>query len=837
MKKNREDDRPLRGADYIVTFLCLIGAFLCLYFFWLDFNHTLTRQHEDPVGIISWKYHAAQRRFANRVLWDRLKKNTPIYNGDYIRTAELSEATITFTGGNIVDLDENTLIEIFVENGKPRLDLFRGDLAVNNTAGTGIILRAGDKTVYVDEGTVLNSRITADGNLNLSLSEGSATVEADGETRQLAEGDALSLDSGGLVFDTAQTVMLSPKPTARLIHSGEKKLPVEFAWKGVNYAADDRTRIDIATDRGFTRILHSLNGAAQDRKPAELAPGVYYWRAYPVSMAETAPAAAGDAISSGRLTIASVPAPKLLSPEQGFNYQYRNRPPALKFQWTASPEAASYLLEAADNPGLENPALRESVQGGTDGVIFFNFTGLEKGRWYWRVTPVLGGEYEGSLDPSAPASFTITRSGNLAAPALLTPRPDAVIGSQATYFSWQNEAEAESYTLLISPEADLRNPVITRQTAANYYSYGAEDLPLGQYYWGVYQTGLDGKTSGTSPSRPFTIQQWEPVLRPTFPQDTYTTTAAALRDTRFTWKTNLSTPLRFQVSVTPDFARLEVDEAVAGSFTGLSLGEGQWYWRVAAETGSLQTAARSLRVRQGLAAPERLAPAGPITVQADTATAFTWQDVDGADTYTLNLYIGDRSTGTPLRNIPFIRGSQVEIPLDQDGAYTWTVQAFVNARAGSTRLSSPLASAAFTVNTSAAPPPGVPPAALLPEPGNRRPLNGYTLGVAQLRTVRTIAFSWNAVPAANRYIVTLYRETAGGRQLVRRWEPSRQNSLVLDDLSILGNSGFIWQVEAMRVGADDMIEQRGTPGENRFTVNLPPLPRDTLKNPGKVYGQ
>ncbi|GHU77867.1 hypothetical protein FACS189462_0880 [Spirochaetia bacterium] len=832
MKKNREDGGLLQDADYIVTFLCLIGAFLCLYFFWLDFNHTLARR-EAPVGTISWKYKTAQRRFTDRVLWDRLKKNTPVYNGDYIRTAGLSEAAITFIGGNVVDLDENTLIEIFAENGKPRLDLMRGDLAVNTTSGSVMILRAGGNIVNVDDGTVLNTRMTEEGNLNLSVSEGSAALEAAGETRHLAAGDALSLDSGGFVFDTPQTVMLSPKPAARLVHSGENPLQVEFAWKGVNYADGDRTRIDIAADWGFTRILHSLDGAAQDRMPAELAPGAYYWRAYPVSMTETVPDAAEAAISTGRLTIVSVPAPKLLSPAQDYNYQYRSRPPAVKFQWTASPEAALYLLEAADNPGLENPALREFVQGGTDGVISFNFTSLGRGRWYWWVIPVLGGEYEGRIDHSATASFTITQSGNLAAPALLTPRPDAVIGSQAVYFSWQVEAEAESYTLLISPEADLRNPVIIQQTAANYYSYGTEELPLGEYYWGVYQTGSDGTVSAVSPARSFTFAAEGPFLRSVFPPDNYFLSGAELQDMRFTWRTNLSESLLFQVSNTQDFSAPVINEAaVREVFQGRPLGEGRWYWRIAVADGNMQSPVRSFEVvppsEAALLPPYLIAPRDePIAARTDAAAIFSWRRVEGADYYNFSLH-QKNGNGTAVYSAPFITNPRLELPMRNypEGPYTWTVEALAQEKAGAVRPSASLSSAEFYLRP------------LLPEARLRRPGTGFSLGPNQLLESRTITFIWDSVPGANSYVLILYRDGEGGRRrLLRRWENLARTSFTLDDLSVLENGGIIWQVEGRRLAADGSIEQWGIAGENRFTVDLPALRLDIQKNPGTYYGQ
>jgi len=65
--------------DFLYIFFCLAGTLLCLGLFWRDLNQTLTRLAENPVGTISYKYRAAQRRFIDRLLWDRLKQESPVY--------------------------------------------------------------------------------------------------------------------------------------------------------------------------------------------------------------------------------------------------------------------------------------------------------------------------------------------------------------------------------------------------------------------------------------------------------------------------------------------------------------------------------------------------------------------------------------------------------------------------------------------------------------------------------------------------------------------------------------------------------------------------------------
>jgi hypothetical protein len=185
------------------------------------------------------------------------------------------------------------------------------------------------------------------------------------------------------------------------------------------------------------------------------------------------------------------------------------------------------MLEAANNPGMEKPALQTLARGGSGSALSLAYSGLGEGRWFWRVSPVFTDEYQGNVAPSAAASFTVTKSGALEAPLLLTPRPDATLSVAAAdrqdiYFAWQNEAEADSYTLLISPSADLRNPLIERRTRDNYAVYASSETPLaeGRYYWGVCQTDGEGTVSALSPSRAFDAVSETPVPRPLSPPQT-----------------------------------------------------------------------------------------------------------------------------------------------------------------------------------------------------------------------------------------------------------------------------------------------------------------------------
>ena len=80
------------------------GAAFNSVLFYGSFFRSLTKMNEEPIATITFKYKVAQRKFLERVVWDRLRNNSPVYNGDTIHTSKLSEATIWLTDCNVMEL-------------------------------------------------------------------------------------------------------------------------------------------------------------------------------------------------------------------------------------------------------------------------------------------------------------------------------------------------------------------------------------------------------------------------------------------------------------------------------------------------------------------------------------------------------------------------------------------------------------------------------------------------------------------------------------------------------------------------------------------------------------
>ena len=88
---------------WIAVSICLIGAAVNSLLFQRSFFCFLSTLDEAPIATITFKKKTAQRKFMDRVEWDILRQNSPVYNGDTIHTAEQSEATVWFPAFWIID--------------------------------------------------------------------------------------------------------------------------------------------------------------------------------------------------------------------------------------------------------------------------------------------------------------------------------------------------------------------------------------------------------------------------------------------------------------------------------------------------------------------------------------------------------------------------------------------------------------------------------------------------------------------------------------------------------------------------------------------------------------
>jgi len=149
---------------YTALVVCVLGAFFSSRQFYYNFFRSLTKLNEEPIATITFKYKTAQRKFLARVVWDRLRQNSPVYNGDTIHTSELSEATIWFKDGNVMDLSEKTMAQVFVKDDNTLKASLAGGQAVIDSGGaaSGMTLTAGGVDMQIDAGSTMSVQTAAD---------------------------------------------------------------------------------------------------------------------------------------------------------------------------------------------------------------------------------------------------------------------------------------------------------------------------------------------------------------------------------------------------------------------------------------------------------------------------------------------------------------------------------------------------------------------------------------------------------------------------------------------------------------------------------------------------
>jgi hypothetical protein len=933
--------------NIVVAVFCVLGMGSTLWLFRADLNRTLRSLAEEPVGTLVWKNYRVQRLSAGRYLWDRPRRYARFYDGDVITTAAFSQARVVFVNGEILELSENTSVRLVYRNEEiSRFDLIEGAVSLTSSRFTAAVFTGSGK---VNLNPKSSASVRTGTGINLSVFQGSASLTAGEETHRAEAGEALETGGDGEFLGEPRVVMVFPQDGTRILNVSKEPAPVEFIWQKVNAPESSGVRLEIAGDRDFTRPV--VNWYGEDNAAAfDLAPGIYYWRAF------VPPAL--DSVKPGLLEIRHFPGFRALSPADGSVFRYVSRTPELRFSWSAPEEVSELVLEVADNPDMERVRFRQELKSAAGEIGSFTYSELREGSWYWRVRPVYSGLVKGDGLPSSVNSFRIVRDAELSAPVPITPPALINTGQGNIRFSWSPDDEAVSYTLLVSRDRELRNPLISQTTDRNYYIYDISQgtLEEGEYYWGVYLTGTEDRRSAVSEALSFTVSAGETNPRTLFPPDNYTATADRSPDINFSWKNPYSRGVRFQIAERPDFsASLIRDEEIKGlGAQGRFLKPGVYYWRVSADAGlsGKDSPPARLVILPSLPEPAIQSPKENDNLLAEDGkpVIFSWERMDYAY-YRFSIYAEGRNE--PLTDISSLRDNQVTVFFDARtaGRFRWTVQGFKLPTADTSGRSGPIVSGRFTVSPTQGtvtgneswgvpriaiqiipgethsaitlespkkdanilgldalrtPPearwtsdeplqnirliisrtldpvsdpmaiverarsadsavfpalsegtwywtvradtmdnrgvgPGTPfwfnvlPIPPLLAPEQPAPADEEVITLAQLTRDKNLTFRWNEVEGANAYIFSL----SGGdppRLLITGLVENR-TSFVLEDLTLLDQDIYLWQVEAVYQNRNGILEQRGIIEQHPFSIDVQRSTNLQTRSQGKLYGQ
>ena len=803
--------------DLFVLLLCLSLAGGGAYLFWKDLNSSSVRSDKECIATLSYKYRISQRKYQDRAVWERLSQNSPLYNGDIIRTAELASAVIHFDDGTDLNLSENTMVQIFYdeENGL-QITVDGGDIQVDSSSqSTAVSVRLDDGSVVnVGAGSSLAAKADASGSRNVEVKSGIASLMTeDGQTTSLLNGESVSIENGGEVVRNPITVTSIPRDMRLLNIEGQKR-PVTLVWRASSDAgAENGVIVQTSLSKDFAEIL--TEQTVTDASSCTLTTpesGLLYWRVF-TSQAE-------DKASEGKITVQKVSALNATSPADSGEIRYRSASPRVMFRWEGNSFAEYYRVTVSSAPDLSAAPLTFDT---TD--TFVSVDSLTDGTWYWQVSPYYpnGIAFAGE---SPIYSFSITKNVVIASPSLTIPADKATISYRdtiSTTFMWKSELRDASYQLLIARDSSFANLVYDETTSALRLQkdFTPSELPDGTYWWKVIRSSSNSDDlTPESEARQFTIAQYVPQQNKlTYPADGARLEQDKMAAVKFSWKLgddykNVKAQSVIQISRSENFNTLVMERSTDSlTLDGLQLEEGTYWWRLGARlaSGSVEgfTAANRFTVLGQLLPPMVTTPAsgGEMLYTGSTPLEFKWTEVKGADYYNVRVYDVDDNLVAQNASVKE-NSAQFALPT---GKYVLKVQSVIAATEADAARQSDFTNRSFTVRQ--------PDAITLVSPAARGRIEGLT--AIREPTV----FTWApGKDSASSYQFVLSRQNTDGSLRVVEQKTVTGTSV---SISRITPGTYSWRVNATASGGYAIDS---APSQLTVTA-IPPLPKPQLSSP------
>ncbi|UTC75564.1 FecR domain-containing protein [Treponema sp. OMZ 792] len=680
-KKNTRSNPKLdnKFADIFVVLIALLIACSTIFLFWKNLNKTLNRD-KPSIAIVSYKEKSVQRKFIDRAVWDRPAQYSHVYNGDTIRTASNSEAVIYFTDKSTVNVGENTMIQIF----KPRAEkdvsvqISEGNVSVK-TVDSKMLVRSGNASLAIEKESVLHTSKSGEEPIKIAVEKGEASVskvenaQAEDSSDSVIESSVLKAGTVLVEGGKPSITMISPSSSEKIFNFNKEPIEVLFRWQSSFPEMEDLI-FEISSSRNFNADTEKVQVKGLSELKRSVSSGNIFWRLYSSSLGPEDVSAA-----KGKLSITDAPPPKLLEPNLNEEFSYVNDLPAIKFSWEGNSAASNYLIELADNDSFENPKLSRLINASS-----VNLSGIEDGKWYWRVVPNYITEGAPS-QTSETGVFYVQKTKNKEPIVLdLSQNMSETLEGNKAFFSWPSVPEAKKYNFRISTDESMSNIVFEKVLTSNYFEIKNFEnlLPSSGYYWNIAALDKNEIPVGLSKPEKIKIGGEEIFIRSVFPPDGYVIADSFCKDTQFTWKTNTKDELYFQVSSSQDFKKLAADKKVNGSSVeGVSLEKGEWYWRVLTKNknNDLKSEVKKLIIVPPLSKPEFIDLKNKIIILPKGENKFKWTQVPEAEYYRFRI-TPEGLNQKPVYENSFITGTEIDVDIKsiENGSYIISVQAFAS---------------------------------------------------------------------------------------------------------------------------------------------------------------
>ncbi|MBM9579650.1 hypothetical protein JWG45_21105 [Leptospira sp. 201903070] len=353
------------GKEIQVGALSFFIFFVSLFLFWREGTADFGEGRKETVGNITFKYRTAQRKFSDRMIWQDVEQNFPIFNHDSVRTDELSEAVVTLISGTKFELDPRSMIVINLKEEEELLELEEGSVRVQSS--NPVTLSSGKTTLKSgDEPSLFRITRTPNGEENsIESTKGNLKwIGSNQENGILREGEKAKMTNDSFFSIRDELEVLEPQDNHRIFpETGEAK--IGFRWN--SNAVISSVFLEISLNRNFTPLIlkKEIRGESAE---IILPEGIYYWRILSSDKKKKS--------ETRKFRVLPNPPVALLFPLKNTRLEGSS---LQTFRWKTSRLATGYILEISDSGDFKN-GLRQLTVFKTSISI-----PLSSGTYHWRV--------------------------------------------------------------------------------------------------------------------------------------------------------------------------------------------------------------------------------------------------------------------------------------------------------------------------------------------------------------------------------------------------------------------------------------------------------------------
>lgn len=797
-----------RLASFFVVSLCLLVFVLSIFFFWKNLNRVTVRSDIQEIGTIQFKYKIAQRKFIDRVAWERLQQNSVLYNGDTIRTADGAMAKL-YIDKTTIEVYESTMIQIFYSSDTGvNLSVNSGDISIDTTSadrsinvnfsnGQAFVLEAGSK-VSVQSGD-LN---------NLSVLSGIALFTDDkGLVSEISEGETVRVNEEGNIQKVPLSIT-SVTDNVRLLTLDNSPKKVLLQWR-LNDSSYSPVVVETYADKEFTTLENVFIVDDSNSINIDAPVGRLYWKAYLENNKND--------FVSGKISVENADAVELVSPAPEQIFTTSALESSVYFSWKGNNFADYYLFELSETPDYSNPIVSQKVYSDS-----YNCSKIQKGNYYWRVTPFYSTNDIGLGKSTDSNSFKINLMEYPKSPVLVVPAENSTVtlsdDKSNLSFMWKSFGESSDYKLIVASDRNFSRIILEEESSSNRFEkpFNISALSEGDYYWKVVSTnekGEDGKNL-ESGIRKFSVVKFIPgENKLIYPQDNFAVEGKNLRNIDFNWKIAEENKLNLdylylQISDNSGFRNPVINQKTnENHLTNLKLNSGKYWWRIAVKNSDsdelVYSKANVIHILEDLVSPVITAPEDSFVINKENTIQIKWNKVSGADYYKIKVFddtkvyydqkITDLQTSVSLPSSIFTAGNSVNLKC--------SVQAFASETEFSQLRFTDESVKSFTVN--------LPSKIVL-----KTPVNGSTVsGLTALRN--SVKFEWSGSENAKEIHFILKRMQPSGTMQTVKTVDNPGNSVSISELRA-GN--YEWTVKGLSNGNINIDS------DQTFAFTITPVP-------------